>query len=416
VRPLTWAAALLLALAAVPAAAVTLEEAIDAALSDNPAAVRADANRDAASAGVDAARGASLPTARFAGSVGTGWLDPKGYFGLQAADVTPATAAIAVEQPLWAGGRLAALRVAASAGSTAAEAMLAATRAQISAEVADTYAGLLVARREIALRRAQLAQMREIARTADLRFRAGETAATEPAQARARLAEAEALLMGSEATEAGLAARFAALTGLEPDDLAPLPPPPDVPAGTDAAVAQALSANPRLAAATASVRAAEADLRAARAERLPQLGAYAEASTVRDQFFPDYVADQWSVGVRARWTLFDASRGGRIAAASAGARAADAAREESLRMLKAETAAAYAAHIAARRMVTAAHQREAAAAEALRATRLEVKVGQKPQLALLDAERESVDAAVAALRAEAAVVASAWRLKALTAG
>lgn len=411
--PLLLAA--LLALLPAPAPAMTLEEAIDAALAGNPAALRAAANRDAATGQLEAARGASLPTASFAGSVGTGWLDPKGYFGLQAADVTPATAMVQVEQPLWAGGRRAAGRDAAMAGTAAAEAGIAATHAELAASVAEAYAAVLVARREIALRQAQLAQMQEIARQAALRFGAGEAALTDRAQAEARLAEARAGLVAAEAGLSAAAARFQALTGAPPADLAPLPPPPEVPATADAAVDAALARNPRLAAAAAATRAAEAGLKAARAERLPQLGAYAEASTVRDQFFPDYVADQWSVGVRARWTLFDASRSGRIAAASAQARAADATREESLRLLEAETRAAHGAWAAARAMVVAARQREAAAAEALRATRLEVKVGEKPQLALLDAEREALDAQVAVVRAEGAVAASAWRLKALTA-
>jgi outer membrane protein len=67
-------------------------------------------------------------------------------------------------------------------------------------------------------------------------------------------------------------------------------------------------------------------------------------------------------------------------------------------------------------MAEASARRRTAAAEALRATRLEVKVGMKPQLALLDAEREALDAEVMAIRADGAVLTAGWQLKALTGG
>ena len=65
-------------------------------------------------------------------------------------------------------------------------------------------------------------------------------------------------------------------------------------------------------------------------------------------------------------------------------------------------------------MAEAGRRREQAADAALRATRLEVQTGMKPQLALLDAEREALDAAVAAARADGALLVAGWRLKALT--
>ena len=153
----------------------------------------------------------------------------------------------------------------------------------------------------------------------------------------------------------------------------------------------------------------------ASADRLPVVGAFAEASAVRDQFFPDYAADEVAVGVRARWTLFDGSRAGRVAEARANARAARSGAEALRRQLEADTIAAWEGLTAARRMVEATERQQAAAAEMLRATELEAKVGMKPQLALLDAQRDSLDAALAAARARGQLLVAAWRLKALTA-
>ena len=399
-----------------PAVAATLDEAMAAALAGNPAVARADAGVAAAKARVAQADGALLPTATVSGSYGTGRLDPKGYFGLQSADVTPRAAMATLEQPLFAGGRILAGREAAREGRSAAEAQAGFTRARLQVAVADAWAALAVSAREVAMRTRQLDQMREISRQAALRFKAGDAPSTDLSQARAREAEAEAGLEGATAAREAAAARFTALTGLEPQADGAIPPPPEGPADRPAAIAAALAGNPALAASTGAARAAQAQARAARADWLPTVGAYAEASAVRDLFFPDYVADQTVVGVRARWTLFDGSRQGRIAEASAEAKAARAAEDQARRDTEAEAIAAYEQLGATRRMVEAATRRKVAAAEALRSTRLEVKTGMKPQLALLDAEREALDAELALARAEGGLLVAGWQLKALTGG
>jgi outer membrane protein len=406
----------LVLVAAAPAVAATLDEAMAAALAGNPSVVQADAGVAAAKARVAQADGALLPTATLSGSYGTGRLDPKGYFGLQAADVTPRAAMATVEQPLFAGGRILAGRTAAREGRTAAEAQAGHARARVQVAVADAWARLAVSAREVAMRARQLDQMREISRQAALRFKAGDAPSTDLSQARAREAEAEAGLEGAKAGREAAAARFTALTGLAAEADGAIPLPPDGPADRASAVAAALAGNPALAASSGAARAAGAQARAARADWLPTVGAFAEASAVRDQFFPDYVADQAVVGVRARWTLFDGGRQGRIAEAGAAAQAARAAEDQARRDTEAEAIAAFEALGAQRRMVEATARRETAAAEALRSTRLEVKTGMKPQLALLDAEREALDAAVARARAEGGLLVAGWQMKALTGG
>ena len=65
-------------------------------------------------------------------------------------------------------------------------------------------------------------------------------------------------------------------------------------------------------------------------------------------------------------------------------------------------------------MVTASAARVTAADEALRSTRLEAKVGAKPTLAVLDAEREALAAQAAMIEAEGQRLIAAWQLNALT--
>ena len=160
---------------------------------------------------------------------------------------------------------------------------------------------------------------------------------------------------------------------------------------------------------------ARAGVRAAQAEGMPTVGAFAEAAHVRDQFFPGYKADSVSVGVRGRWTLF---AGGRVAAK---VRAADAEVDASAARLRQADQAldgmvidAWQGLATARQMVAASRLRRDAAAEALRGTRLEAQVGAKPTLAVLDAERESIEAEAALLQAEAMQTLTAWQLGALT--
>ena len=201
IRPII--ASLLLVGAAGPVAAVTLDEALAAALASNPSIVEADAKLRAAQARVAQADGAMLPTATLSGTYGAGRLDPKGYFGLQAADVNPRAALASLEQPLFSGGRILAGREAARAARSSAEAMAELSRAQISVEVAAGYAAVATTRREVEMRHAQLAHP-------------ARAAQREPAPAELRLDPAHRLwLQASAAPAADLLAPAAAEKGLE---------------------------------------------------------------------------------------------------------------------------------------------------------------------------------------------------------
>ena len=84
--------------ASAAANATTLEEAIAAAMRHAPEIMVADAETDAAKARLDQARSGRLPTATLSGTIGYGRLDPRNFFGLGAANVTPRAAQVAVEQ------------------------------------------------------------------------------------------------------------------------------------------------------------------------------------------------------------------------------------------------------------------------------------------------------------------------------
>ena len=162
------------------------------------------------------------------------------------------------------------------------------------------------------------------------------------------------------------------------------------------------------------MEAARAGARGARAERPPTVGAFAEGSTIRDQFFPDYRADGTTVGVRARWQLFSGGRvSAKITESDSAVRAADARVRAARSAIDEQTISAFSGVRSAALVETAAASQALAAAQARDSVRHEVRVGMKPQLDLLDAEREATAAAVSEAKAQSDRIVAAYRLLAL---
>lgn len=412
-RAAPWALALILASPGL-AQATTLEEAIAAAIANAPEIVAAEAEIDAARGRLRQAQSARAPSLSLSGTVGQGRLDPKAFFGLSAADVTPRAAQLTLEQPLFTGGRAGAGIAQAHAGMAAADAGEAAVYGQIVTAVVQAYGDMIAAGEVARLYRQLAAQTVEIERQARERFRAGEATSTDVAQAASRAAEARADLARAEGMLVSARARYRNLTGLEPIDLQPLPPAPPLPGSLDEAMAIAVAGSPALRQARADLDAKEAAARAARGERLPTVSAFAEAGSVRDQFFPDYRADSATVGIRGRWTLFSGGlTSGRIAETGADVRAASARLRAARMTLEEQVIAAWQEILTAELVATASDEQSASAAQALTSVRHEVRVGLKPQLDLLNAEREAAAAAAEAAQAKTAILVAAYRLKAL---
>lgn len=319
-----------------------------------------------------------------------------------------------LRQPLFAGGAIGAGVDRARAGRDAALAQVGGAKALLSAQTAEAYVAVLSAREILTLHEAQVHQMEEIARQAEFRFKGGETARTDLDQSRARLAEAHAGYARARGDVARTRAHFAAVVGVEPDGLEALPTPPVTPASLDAAVASASQSSPALLAAQASSRAAEAGVRYADAERLPSLALTATASRSRDQFFPGYRADGVTVGVQGRWTLFAGGAiNGRVNEARSGVRAARSGLDAARAQVREAVVGAWEDVETSRALVEAASDQSTAATSALESVRHEVRVGQKPTLDLLDAEREALAARSALVAARGGAVVAGYRLNAL---
>jgi outer membrane protein len=405
--------ALLFAALASPAGAVTLDDAIAAALAHDPSISIADADRDAAGGRLTQARSAGLPNVRLSGSIGVGQLDMRGFFGFGNNSVTPAAAQASIEQPLFTGGRVTAERDRARAGLAAAEAGRINARGQLAAAVAAAYGDVLTTSALVESLRRLRGQTVEINRQAGLRFKAGESPSTDVAQAAARLAEAEGGLAAAEGEQASARARYRNLVGEDPSGLAPLPMGPAAPATLDEAIALAGTNSPDIARAEAALTAARAANHGARAERMPTVGAFAEAGVVRDQFFPNYSANAASVGVRANWQLYNGGRtGGRVTETDAEARAAEARVRAARQAVEEQVITLFEGLRTAKLVAVAAADQARASEQARISVAHEVRVGMKPQLDLLDAEREAALATARVAQVNAARVTTAYRLSA----
>jgi len=399
------------------ASAMSLTEAIALAQKSNPTLAQSKAQADAASARLSQARAGQLPTVVLSGEAGWGTTDLGGFFGFGRSNVSPRGAALEVRQPLYAGGAITAAIDRARDGRDGALAQAAGARALLSAQVAEAYVTVLSADQLLALQNAQVRQLEEIASQAELKFKDGEVPRTDLDQARARLAGARADLARANGDVARAHARFVAVVGVEPDTLEAPPAPPPVPASLDEALDSATQSSPTLLAAEASARSAEAGVRYAQADRLPSVALVARASTVRDQFFPGYRDDGVTVGVEGRWTLFSGGLvSGRISEAHADVRAAEAGLAAAQAQVREAVTGAWQDVETARAVVQAASDQSAASASALESVRNEVRVGQKPTVDLLDAEREALAAENDLVIARGEQVVDAYRLNALLHG
>lgn len=399
----------------VAAQAETVDQAIAAAVARDPDLAAAAAERDAAQARADQARAAGGPSVGVSGSLGIGHLDPRGFFGIPAERVMPRAAQVTAEMPLFTGGRLAAGRAQADAGLAIGNAALAARQRQLELDVASAYADVYAARKSRDAAAYSATQLAETERQAGLLFGAGETARTEYLQAQSRRAEAQAAAARAEGELQSAAARFQSLTGLPATSVDETPAAPSHPPSRDQAVRAAIAGNPAIVQADAAVASAEAAVRAARAGRMPTVAAFAEGTSIRDQFFPDYKADAVTAGVRGRWTFFDSGQTrSKVAEAMAGLRAAQARARSARRDVEVQTVLAWEALQSAQAHRDSAERQRVAAQSAVRDARLEFKAGAKPLLAVLDAERDAMAAEASVARSDGDVARAAWRLHLLT--
>ena len=237
---------------------------------------------------------------------------------------------LAIEQPLFTGGRAAgALRVA-QAQSAAGREALRGVEGDVLINLIAAYSDVRRDGRIVEIRSRNLKWLEATLGEIAARREAGELTRTDLAQAETQLEIARVQLNGAQAQFETSRASFVAIVGRAPGILAPEPDLPNLPRSAEEAFRVAEANNPDLAAAMAAQRAAEERIGLAKSEGRPVLSLRGTAGTIGPAlpFVPD---DQDVVFTGGATLTIPLSEGGRVRS-----RVAQARNEESAERLRVE--------------------------------------------------------------------------------
>jgi len=305
---------------------------------------------------------------------------------------------LTAKQPILDGGARKAAIDRARSDRDAARARLRVAEKDLEVEVRSRFAEWLEADTEITVRRNGLERLRRYRTSLESRKASGQGIAADLLKTQVRLASDEADAIDAEGRRAEAAAELDAMMGLPPDAPLALLAPPAEPPG--AAGTSAPAAAPEVVEAEALERGAEADVRAARAEKRPHLSASADAGwwgadTTR------WAVDRWrrdagfSLGIQVSWLLWDfGASDARVARADLDARRARleiAAREREAGLQRARAAATAQA---LGRQIDVLTRAEPSARDAYLDAESRYRGGAATSLEVIDAYAASVDASV----------------------
>lgn len=391
-------AASLLALAAVPARADDLREALAAAYNTNPTLEGARDSQRATDESVPIARAGGLPSANitateteFLRQSANSFTAPERNLGV--------TAQVLV--PIYSGGAVRNGIAAAKGRVEAGQADLRNTESTLFANVVAAYMDVLRTEALVALATNNVAVLKTNLEATSDRFQIGDLTITDVAQSRSRLAVAEGDLRSAEANLIAARESYVRLVGQAPENLEAPPPLPGLPDTVGEAITSALDNNPNLEAAKRRAAAAGYDTKAAGAGRLPTVGLFVNGQY--SDFFGTLggpVSNQFvqrettaNAGVRVTIPLF---QGGEPAARQRQAGARESALLEDViaseRQIIAETRSTFANWQAANQVIKSSQAAVEAAELSLEGVRAENSIGNRQILDVLNAEQELVQA------------------------
>lgn len=237
------------------------------------------------------------------------------------------------------------------------------------------------------------------------RFQVGDLTRTDVAQSDARLAVAKSQLQAAQAQLDASRETYMRIVGKFPDKLESPPPLPPLPASSDDAVDVAVANNPDLESARQASRAADYDVGAARAQRMPKLSAFGQGD------YTNYVGTLGggglfggvlpqtdktaTVGLQATVPIFQGGEPG------ARVRQAQARKSQSLeqiteteRLIIADARTAFSRYQASLGVIQSSETAVSANELALEGVRAEQSVGTRNVLDVLNAEQELLNSRV----------------------
>ena len=256
------------------------------------------------------------------------------------------------------------------------------------------------------LTRLNLRLLNEELEASELRFEVGEVTLTDVAQARARVAEANANVIQAEGALRASAARYAAVVGRLPTGLEPPDALPQLPPSLADAQTEALASHPTIRASRSAERAAIFAIRAAMAGKLPTVDLSASLTTSLSQGFAGdtlfSTGDDDQRDVTAGLTLSlnaPIYQGGRVDSQVRRARLIASQRRSeyhaAVRLVERDLAVSWQSFVSAVGAIEAGVERVRAARIAFEGLREELRVGARSTVDVLDAEEELLAARIA---------------------
>ncbi|WP_294392742.1 TolC family outer membrane protein [uncultured Sphingomonas sp.] len=409
-RGLIWGMMAGTALTAMPASATTLRDAFNQTYTDSPDLNAARAQLQATDEGVPIAKAASR--LGVTGVVGV----TQSSNGLSRLDngARVLTGQVNLNYPLFQGGRVRNAINAAEARVVAGRSDLRTVEGNTFTEAVGTYMDVIRDQAIVDLRKKNVDVLNTNVRASRDRFEVGDLTRTDVAQSEARLSLARSQLATAQGNLTSSRENYRRVIGSWPERLEQPPALPVLPATSDQAVDIALKSSPAIATATATTQAAQYDVRATRAQRLPTLSAIGGSSyndylgtRARQVGLPnntpgiDQTQGQNNLGVSLSVPLY---QGGLVGARVRQAQAIEnQALEQSIsieRLVVSRVRGAFAVYQAAGAAITANQQAVSANTLALEGVRAENSVGTRTVIEVLNAEQELLNAQVSLVSAQ----------------
>jgi outer membrane protein len=396
--------AFLLASAALPAQAETLQEALAAAYRDNPTLTAARAGQQATDESVNVSLAQGRPTAQLQSQFSElAYRDPvNDAIARRTLGITAQITA-----PVYSGGRVRNGIEAAERRVESGQFNLKGTELTVFSRVVAAYMDVIRASSVVSLSQNNVQRLEVNLKATKDRFEVGDLTRTDVAQSEARLALARSDLKSAESQLISARETYIQVVGHAPVDLQAPPPLPGLPADPDSAVDVAIANNPDLAAARKSREAAQKDVQVAQGARLPTVSAFATGSLQTDlkstpstAIFNQY-PKSLNVGANITIPLY---QGGGPGAQVRRTRALESQATEQVtaveRNVVAQTRSLYASWQASNQVIESTQVAVSSNALSLQGVRAENSVGTRTILDILNAEQESFSAQVQLVTAQ----------------
>lgn len=397
--------------------AQTVQESMQSALQYHPAIETAEIDIELASEALISARAAR--SIQISAGV-TSQLQSQSTdraFGIDIGETWVNQASVEASVPLFTSGEIPAGIAQAEHALDAARYALSGRRQDVLASAIEAHLNVDFARRAVRIRERNLERLRRQFSAAGDRFEAGVVTRTDVSLAEARLRGAEAELSAAGAALTAAWAQYSRLTGQEGEGTLAAVTQSDLnelPSSLTEALELLRLQNPSLNRFSALDQLAGASVQVAQSQRGVRVEAFGSAALQTGTWDNDFNDSNAVLGARARIPLYT---GGRLESAVRQAnlnrQQIRYQREDTRLSLTAALSEVWAAHIAAQSGVVAATQEIEANRTALEGAEIEVSVGLRTTLDLLDQEQQLLESELRLADAERSVYVTASRILAL---